>query len=579
MNVRKYYSKQQNIVEAISMGVALPPLVYFVLEGFHFAQEHGRLFLSLVVFVAVAATIIFKLLMVGIIKKVEDYVDGKSDAVNTARMLDRVPLSMGIGMLLRWLIAGAVVFLVLLSKSIITVAEFGILYGLIFVTGLASALISFLIAETAKAKTREFLSKSGKSLPTTNVFSPSIAQKCTVTGILSVFIPIANIMIVYASTHITGKSLDNLVIGIILIVGQSIVLASIIGVVLSKLIKSSITDITNFLLEMARNNGDLTQEIPILAQDESGDMVEAFNGFIRMLRGLMKKVLSSSDIVSESSETLNHTSGDLSTAAEELAAQSESIAAATEEANTTSQEIAASVEELSATFEELNKSVMNLNDSFHHIVDSCKDESEKAEIASVSSQQAKQNMEKLASTTANVAQVVDIISGIADQTNLLALNATIEAASAGEAGKGFAVVAGEVKELARQTASATQNISNQISEMKDMVDVCIASIQQIDEQIQDVNHISQSIVATVEQQSAVTQEISTNVMASSDATTQITKSLQYSTQGMTEISRSIQELNVVVQETTKGVTTVSDQSGKLDVEARTLIGEISVFKV
>jgi methyl-accepting chemotaxis protein len=141
---------------------------------------------------------------------------------------------------------------------------------------------------------------------------------------------------------------------------------------------------------------------------------------------------------------------------------------------------------------------------------------------------------KLGDSSIEIGQVIKVITSIAQQTNLLALNATIEAARAGEAGKGFAVVANEVKELAKQTAKATEDISRKIEAIQGDTKNAVGAISQISEVIKQVNDISNTIATAVEEQNATTNEMSRNVTEAAQGSSEIAKNIS----GVAEAARN-----------------------------------------
>ena len=165
--------------------------------------------------------------------------------------------------------------------------------------------------------------------------------------------------------------------------------------------------------------------------------------------------------------------------------------------------------------------------------------------------------------TQKIGEVVKLINDIAGQTNLLALNATIESACAGEAGKGFAVVAAEVKNLANQTAKATEDISAQIAGIQDATKNAVGAIESIGSTITEINHIATAIASAVEQQGAATQEIARNV--------------QQAAAGTGEVSANIAGVNQAAGETGRGADQVLSSAQKLTSEADVLHGEVEKF--
>lgn len=231
---------------------------------------------------------------------------------------------------------------------------------------------------------------------------------------------------------------------------------------------------------------------------------------------------------------LEATAQSLSAMAEETQAQSTAVAAAAEEASTNVSTVAASTEELTASINEITKRV---NESAAKAGEAAKQaESTNAAVTSL----------KLAAD--KIGEVVKLINEIAEQTNLLALNATIEAARAGEAGKGFAVVASEVKNLAGQTAKATDEIRLQISEMQQATDVSVTSIQSIAETIMELNNIASGVAAAVEEQAAATHEIARSIEQVSEGTNEVTRNIASVSQAAAETGSSSQEVLATARE-------------------------------
>ena len=255
----------------------------------------------------------------------------------------------------------------------------------------------------------------------------------------------------------------------------------------------------------------------------------------------LKTITRNADALTSASVELSATAEQLSANSEETSKQSETAAAAAEQVSKNVETVATAAEEMSATVQEVAKSA-----------------NEAANIAANAVQVANSTNDtvaKLGESSKEIGQVIKVITSIAQQTNLLALNATIEAARAGEAGKGFAVVANEVKELAKQTASATEDISKKISAIQDDTAGAVSGISKISEIINKINSIQNNIASAVEEQAATTNNIAQNANEAAKGSTEISKNIssvslaaQSTAQGATETLTSSQQLAALASE-------------------------------
>jgi methyl-accepting chemotaxis protein len=216
------------------------------------------------------------------------------------------------------------------------------------------------------------------------------------------------------------------------------------------------------------------------------------------------------DVAAHAAE-LRTTAQSMTTVASQTAGESESALGAVEDAGTNVQTVASATEELTASIGEIGRQV-----------------NQSTQIAGTAVSEANHTnrlVQGLAEAANRIGDVVKLINSIASQTNLLALNATIEAARAGDAGKGFAVVAGEVKNLASQTAKATEEIASQVAGVQNVTKEAVGAIQNIGSTIQQINETAATIAAAVDQQRAATEEISRTVQLVARSSMTATRSM------------------------------------------------------
>ena len=253
--------------------------------------------------------------------------------------------------------------------------------------------------------------------------------------------------------------------------------------------------------------GDLTVRLDVTSKDEIGQVASALNNSLARTAETMRAIRESSVTLASSSEELSATSAQLGSSAEETAAQAGAVSATAEQVSTNVSAVASSSEEMAASIRE--------------IASSANEAAVVAAEAVMAAETTNSTVAKLGDSSAEIGEVIKVITSIAEQTNLLALNATIEAARAGEAGKGFAVVANEVKELAKQTARATEEIGEKVTTIQSDAHAATDAIRRIGEVIGRINEIQGTIATAVEQQTSTTNEVTRNVTEAASGANEI----------------------------------------------------------
>lgn len=288
-------------------------------------------------------------------------------------------------------------------------------------------------------------------------------------------------------------SANRTVVLVVLVAGLT--LALVVGLATATTIVSGVRRVRQ--VADALQQGDLTTRADLGTRDELGRMSDALDDAVGRLRQMVGTIDDSSGALAAAAEEMSATTTQIASTAEETAAQAGVVSAAAEQVTRNVQTVAAGSEQMGASIQEIAHNATRA--------------AEVARTAVTAAATTSEAVNRLGESSQEIGNVVKMITSIAEQTNLLALNATIEAARAGEAGKGFAVVAGEVKELAQETARATEDIARRVQSIQTDTVGAVQAITQISEIITSINDFQTTIASAVEEQTATTAEMNRNV--------------------------------------------------------------------
>ncbi|HUX38480.1 MAG TPA: methyl-accepting chemotaxis protein [Rectinemataceae bacterium] len=361
------------------------------------------------------------------------------------------------------------------------------------------------------------------------------------------------------------------------IIAVAMLASVLLGIFIANTIAKPLVKGVEFAKAVAE--GDLTRQIDVNRKDELGVLSDALNLASANLRSMFGKVHEGVQTLSSSATELSSISRQMTTGAEATSSRANGVAAAAEQTSNNMGGVSAAMEQTTMNLSTVATASEEMTSTIGEIASNAERARKVTAEAVISAQNVSETMDKLGAAAREIGKVTEAISAISSQTNLLALNATIEAARAGAAGKGFAVVANEIKELARQTATATEDIKARIEGIQSSSSAAVGDIGSVGSVIREVNEIVSGIAAAIEEQSAVTKDIANNVAQASSGVEEANRNVAEASKAVSSMAQDVAEVNQASGEISSSSAQVllsSEDLSKLSEQLRSLVERFKI---
>jgi methyl-accepting chemotaxis protein len=349
--------------------------------------------------------------------------------------------------------------------------------------------------------------------------------------------------------------------------------------VVRKLVVRPFSSLASTMLDIAQGEGDLTRRLAATGDDEMSDVARSFNQFVAKIHDTVQTVGNHLVTLQSSASQLSAVSGQTATGVQEVSDKATTVAAAAEEASANTTSVAVGMEQAATNLASVASATEEMSATIGKIASNYEKARAISEQASTQAQAISTLMQQLGQAARDIGKVTETITDISSQTNLLALNATIEAARAGAAGKGFAVVANEIKELARQTATATEDIKAKIAGVQTSAGGAITDIKKISGVIGEVSAIVGSIAASIEEQAAMTKDVASNIAQASAGVKDSNERVAQTATVSKSIARDMTAVTAAVSDIRQGGEQVAASAAELTKVTTQIKATVGLFKV
>jgi methyl-accepting chemotaxis protein len=357
----------------------------------------------------------------------------------------------------------------------------------------------------------------------------------------------------------------------------ALTIGALIVFFMNKQLMKSMKGMAKLAKEVAK--GNFNYSFTYEANDAIKETVDSMNQMVRELAHLIEELNSGVLTLSEASGELNQISDKMSDSSEMTVSKVNTVASASEQMSVNMDSVAAAMEQASTNVEIVADGTNNMRDSIEKVSQNSNHTREITRKAVEQAQATSSRVAELGRAAEEINKVTDTINSISSQTNLLALNATIEAARAGEAGKGFAVVANEIKELAGQTAGATEDIAKNIQEIQNQISGAVTEIQDISQIINQINEFVNEAATAIESQSATTIEIAENINQVSSGIQEVNVNINQSSAVSGQVAEEVSAVLAASQEINGFSSIVKDKARILNTVMQQLQAMTQKFKV